>query len=495
MNNRIPAKTESARPPIVTIMGHVDHGKTSILDYIRHTNLAAKEYGGITQHIGAYQIAYNAHPITFIDTPGHKAFAQMRARGGKSADIVVLVVAADDGVMPQTKEAMAHAKAAAVPIIVAINKVDLPQADATKAKQQLAQEGIAVEGWGGDVVCVEVSAKTGQGIPNLLDAILAVAEITKLTANPAGELEAIVVEARLDMKRGVVVSAIVRNGTMRVGGSVNASGQTAKIKSLMDDRGNLITTAGPSTPVELLGFKTVVQVGDLIVDAGSELAQLAINRDTVEIIGQDTKRTVNVIIKSDTQGTLEAVKVSLASLVTADATSSYSIKFLLTSTGDVTESDVLLAANTGGIIVGFGVKIPTAAEELAYAKKVVIKTYKTIYELTDEVEDMLKGVAFSQEQKIKGRAQVLKVFELPSGDKIAGCKILAGALKEGGRVAIYDKDPDSLAKEDLPLYVGKVKKLKQKKEDVTIVGKDNDCGILLKPNFSGISESMYIEAI
>jgi translation initiation factor IF-2 len=305
-------KSSVFRPPIVTVMGHVDHGKTSILDAIRKTNVQEREYGGITQHIGAYQISHKSNLITFIDTPGHAAFTQMRARGGKAADIVVLVVSASDGVMPQTKEAIAHAKACGAPVIVAINKMDLPGADPQKVKQQLAQENILVEDWGGDIISVEVSAKNDENLDKLLDAIVAVSELLQIKADKNGELEAIIIESRLDKKRGVVVSAIVRNGTLRIGEKLNAGGVDGKVKSLMDDKGETLKEAIPGVPVELLGFKAVPNVGDLIVAEGSDLAELAVDTEREEIYGQETKKTIGIILKADTQGTLEAVKASLA---------------------------------------------------------------------------------------------------------------------------------------------------------------------------------------
>lgn len=484
-----------SRAPIVTFMGHVDHGKTSILDYIRKTNVQGKEYGGITQHIGAYQIEHNSQKITFIDTPGHEAFSQMRARGGKAADIVVLVVAADEGVKPQTREAISHAKAAGVPIIVALNKMDKAGADPDKAKQQLAQENILVEDWGGEVVSVEISAKTGDGVDDLLDAIVAVSELQDFKADESGELEASVIESKVDKRRGIVVNAVIRNGSMRIGDDVSASGLDARVKSLTDDSGENLKVAGPSTPVEILGFKEVPNVGDLIVEKGSELSELAKDETRQEIIGQETKKTVGIIVRADTAGTLEAVKASLAKLVTEAVSQTFSLKFLHTATGDITDSDVQLAANTDGIIVGFNVKVPNFVEELAEDLDVMVKTYKTIYDLIDEVKDVLEGAAFKEEAKVKGRAQVIKTFKLESGDIIAGCKVLAGALKVGKRVAIYDKNPADVTEDDEPLYRGEIKKLKIKKDDVNLVGKDNECGILLKPQFDDIAKEQYVEVI
>ena len=482
------------RPPIITVMGHVDHGKTSILDAIRHTNVIASEYGGITQHIGAYQIEHNSQKLTFIDTPGHAAFAQMRARGGRAADIVVLVVSAEEGVKPQTQEAIKHAKAAGVPIVVAISKIDLPNADPQKVKQQLAQENVLVEDWGGDIISVELSAKTGKNLDKLLDALLAVAELASLKANPNSELEAVIIESKIDRKRGVVVFAIVKNGTLQVGQKITASGLQAGVRSLTDDKGRMLKEAGPSTPIELLGFNQVPNIGDSIVESGSELAQLALDENKIEIIGKNSKKTVAIVLRADTQGTLEAVKTELANLVTASVGNTFSLKFLLSSTGDITDSDVLLAQNTKGLVVGFNVRVSSSIEELAETLSVPVKVYKTIYELVDNLKAVLEGTAFEAEAKIKGRAQVLKTFKLESGDIIAGCKVLAGALKEGGRVSIYDKDPTDLTKEDIPLYTGLIKKLKKGKDDVAVVGKDNDCGVLLKPQFEGITAGLWVEA-
>ncbi len=417
------------RPAIVTVMGHVDHGKTSILDAIRKTNVQAKEYGGITQHIGAYQIEYKSQKITFIDTPGHAAFARMRMRGGKAADIVVLVVAADEGVKPQTKEAISHAKNAGVPIIVAINKMDTAGADPKKVKQELALENILVEDWGGDVVSVEVSAKTGQNLDALLEAILVVSEMLELKGNPKGELEAVIIESRLDRRKGVLVSCIVKNGSIKIGDKVVASGFAARVRSIMNDKGVMLQQALPGDPVEVLGFGCVPNVGDSIVYEGSELSELAICDDESEIIGKEAKKTIAVVLKADTQGTLEAVKASLADLISSSVGSSFALKFLYSSTGDVSESDIMLAQSAKGIVIGFNVRIPQNVTELAEAQKVPVKSYRAIYELIDDAKNLLEGTAQLEEKKIKGRAVVIKLFKLQSGDIIAGCKVLAGALK------------------------------------------------------------------
>jgi len=493
-NTKVENKTENdLRPPIVTIMGHVDHGKTSILDAIRKSDLASREYGGITQHIGAYQITHNNKKITFIDTPGHEAFAQMRARGGKAADIVILVVAADEGVKPQTKEAIVHAKAAAVPIIVAINKMDMGGANPQKVKQELAQENILVEDWGGDIVSVELSAKTGEGIDKLLGAISAVSEVHEIKGKADGELEAVIIEARLDRQKGVSVSCVVRNGTLKVGDKVIAGNTSAKIKSIKDDRGRDLKEAGPSTPVEVLGFTTTPHVGDLILQSGSELASLSLEENRVEIIGKNAKKTIAMVLKADTEGTLEAVKGNLAKLVTSSIQSTYALKFLFCGTGDISESDVMLAQNTKGIVIGFNVKIPQHVADLAESNKTLVKSYKTIYELVEDAEKLLEGTATQEEAKIRGRAQVIKIFKLPSGDLVAGSKVIAGALKVGAKVSVYDKDPADVTDEDKPLFVGIIKNLKKGKDEVNLVGRDNDCGILFKPDFEEIKEGMWVE--
>lgn len=482
------------RAPIVVIMGHVDHGKTSILDVIRNTRVQAQEYGGITQHIGAYQVSHNNQKITFIDTPGHAAFTQMRARGGRAADIVVLVVAADEGVKPQTKEAIAHAKAAGAAIVVAINKIDLVSADIKRAKQELAQENVLVEDWGGDIVCVEVSAKNGENLDKLLDAILAVAELLDIKANAEGDLEAVIIESRLDKSRGVVVSGIVRNGTLHVGDSVFASGFEAKVRSITDDLGKTLKSVGPATPFEILGFTKPPNVGDLIVAKGSDLAELSVDEGRMEIIGKDAKKTIGIVLRADTQGTLEAVKAGLASLIGSSVGASFALKFLLCATGDPTDSDVFLAQSTRGIVLGFNVRISPSLRDLADNLKVPIKSYKTIYDLIDDAKNLLEGSAFEEEEKIKGRAEILKTFKLPSGDIIAGCKVLAGALKEKARVAVYNKNPADLTEVDTYLYIGTIKKLKRGKEDVKLVGKDTECGVLFKPVFEDVTKGQFIEA-
>jgi translation initiation factor IF-2 len=476
-------------------MGHVDHGKTSLLDAIRHTSVQKKEYGGITQHIGACSIEYNSQKITFVDTPGHSAFTQMRARGGKIADIVVLVVAADQGVQPQTKEAIAHARAAKASIIVAINKIDLPGADPEKVRQQLSQENLLVEAWGGDIVAVEVSAVTGENLESLLDAILAIAELLELKANPEDELEAIIVESRKDPKQGILVNCVLRNGTLSVGDEIVASGLSAKVKRIMDENGIGLTKATPTMPVSILGFTEAPNVGDLILQKGSELAELAIDEDVIEIVGTNSKNMISIIIKADTKGTLEAVKASLANMVTSSVGNTYSLQFVHTSTGPVTDSDILLAQSVNGVVLGFNVPIGSSASQLAQSLKVTVKTYKTIYDLIDEAQDLLTWTAEKDENKIKGRAEILKLFKLPSGDVVAGSKVLAGRFTEGSPVAIYDKNPADLTPEDVPLFRSRIKKLKIGDNEEKSVGKGKECGIMLKPQIEELVAGMFVEVI
>jgi translation initiation factor IF-2 len=495
MANKKDAKKIEYRPPIVTFMGHVDHGKTSILDAIRNTNVQEGEYGGITQHIGAYQITHHDKKITFIDTPGHEAFTQMRARGGKIADIVVLVVAADAGVQPQTKEAIVHAKAGGSTIIVAINKMDLAGADPQKVKQQLAQENVLVEDWGGEVISVEVSAKKKDNLDQLLDAILAVAELKQLKYLPEAELEATIIESKKDAKKGVLVTCVVRTGTLHLRDEVVASGYEAKIKSMVNAKGERIKEADPGTPVELMGFKETPNVGDLIVEKGSDLADLAVDEERSEIIGQDTRKVVAIVLRADTQGTLEAVKASLAEMITSTVGLTFSIKFLLAKPGNITDSDIMLAQSGDGIVIGFNVKIPSYLKDLARDMGVIVKSYQTIYELIDEVGDLLEGTAKMEEEKIKGRAQILKIFKLPSGDKIIGCKVEAGSLKVKNSIAIYDKNPIDLSEDDEPLHRARIKKIKSGKDEIDLAGKNNECGLLLKPQFEDVEKGMWIEVI
>ncbi|MCG2686031.1 translation initiation factor IF-2 [Candidatus Parcubacteria bacterium] len=511
-------------------MGHVDHGKTSLLDAIRETNVTAKEFGGITQHIGAYQVeTSHKNKITFVDTPGHEAFTAMRARGGQVADIVILVVAADEGVKPQTIEAINHAKAAAVPMIVAINKMDLPNADVAKVKQQLAEAEVAVEGWGGEVVCVEVSAKKKQNLEALLEMIGLVAEMGELKGDPQARFEGVVIESQLDPKKGPVATILVRDGTLKIGDEILGGSVAGKVKAMTDDRGERLKTAGPSVPVEVLGFKEVPEAGSVLrvgvphsevpepkAEPGVTLAKLR------EEPGAAEAKVLNLVIKSDTVGTLEAVRVSLLKLDTEDVR----LKILHAATGDVSESDVLLASVGRGIVVAFNVQVPGAAKFLARTQQVQIRTYQIIYKLIEDVEKALLGVLEEEEEQVKGRAEVLKLFPLPSGDVVLGVQVTGGALRPGNRIAVWrDQPSDSegeagvdevsekvskptkgvskvsesdVAKEEKevePIYRGRIKKLKHGKEEAKVAGKDTECGILLKPQFKEVKKGDILEVV
>lgn len=479
-------ESQFLRPPIVTIMGHVDHGKTSLLDYIRKSKVAEKEHGGITQKVGAYQAEYKGKKITFIDTPGHAAFTQMRARGGKAADIVILVVAADDGVMPQTKEAISHVKFAGVPMIVAINKMDTPGANPEKVKQQLAENEVLVEGWGGDVLCVPVSAKTGEGVDNLLESILTLAEILELKADPNGDLEGIIIESKLDSKKGPIFTGIVKNGTLKVGSEIYTSGISTKIKALLSFTGEHVQEAGPSDPIEVLGFSAVPKVGDLFVDIKSKelLDAKQVKVDDTQTYAEGVK-VINLILKADSQGSLEALEGALRKLESEEA----KLRFLHRATGDITESDVLLANSSKARILGFNSRVSSKVSELSDSLGVFVKTYNIIYELLDDVETVLKDALFKEEVKVKGQATVIRTFPLASGDVVAGCKVSGGALKPSAKVQILRTG------EEEPVYTGRIKELRRNKDIVSVVGKDVECGVFLNPNFKEIKVGDIIDVL
>lgn len=461
-----------SRPPVVVIMGHVDHGKTSLLDAIRETKVAEHEHGGITQHIGAYQ----AQGITFIDTPGHAAFTEMRARGGKIADIVVLVVAANDGVMPQTKEAIAHAKAASVPIIVAINKIDLPEADPENVKKQLSEEGVFVEGWGGDVVCAEVSAKTKKGLDHLLEMIKLVAEMQELKSEPAAPFEGVVVESRLDTRRGVLATILVRKGTLRKGDTVFVGLISGKIKAMLDFQGKTVEEASPSMPVEVLGFPEVLRVGEVVSLVKSEKVAEKETASLVDFQKEAPKegvKVLNLILKADVTGSLEAIEGALLKLETEGA----QVLILHAATGEVSDSDVLLASASKAVVLAFNVHI--ISKDIAFLakdKKVEIRPYTIIYELLEDIEKALKGILVEEPKKdLRGKAQVLKLFPLPSGDVVVGCMVVSGRLKVGDKVKIRRVDVE------VPIAEAEIDKMKQKKEFIEVTGEGLECGLLLKP--------------
>ena len=490
----------SPRPPVVTILGHVDHGKTSLLDAIRHANVAEGEAGGITQHIGAYQVELQGRQITFLDTPGHAAFTAMRARGAQGADIVVLVVAADDGVMPQTKEAIAHAKAARVPIIVALNKVDKPNANIENVKKQLGDNDLVPDEWGGSTIVVPVSAKKNQGIEDLLQAILLVADNTDIRANKIGAVIGTVIEAQLDKAKGPVATLLVQNGTLKAGDLVVAGTAYGHLRAMFDYRGNKIEQAGPSVPVSVMGLNEMPSAGDVFqtVDTEKEARQIIMERSdatksqasvqkkmTLEELFSKVKsgetKELNLILKADVQGSLEPIVGEINNLGKGEI----AINILYAETGNVSENDVLLASSSQAIVVGFNVQADVAARRLAEKEGVSIRLYDIIYRLTEDVEKALKGMLAPEiTEKQIGKAVVLQVFNLSKGGKIAGCRVTEGEIRRNARIRI-------LRGKDI-VYEGEIGSLKHEKEDVREIRQGFDCGIGLR-NFNDVEVSDVIE--
>jgi translation initiation factor IF-2 len=473
------------RPPVVTILGHVDHGKTTLLDAIRKSQVAQKEVGGITQHIGAYQVEYKGERITFLDTPGHEAFTAMRARGAQVTDIAILVVAADDGVMPQTVEAINHAKAAGVPIIVAINKIDKPQADVERVKRQLGDLGLVLEEWGGDVIAVPVSAKQAQGIEDLLENILVVAEVSELRANPDRPAAGVVIEARLDKSRGPVATVLVQNGTLKVGDCIVAGGAYGKVKAMFNDAGRRVKTAPPSTPVEVLGLGTLPEAGDIFSVYPDERTarniaerrmkereaqRAAVKALTLEEvysrISAGEVKELNLILKADVQGSLEAIAGALNRLATDKA----KVRILHAASGSITESDVLLAKASKAIILGFNTSPGPGVERLAEREGVEVRLYSVIYHLTEDVEKALKGILEPvYEEVVEGHAEVKAVFPVGKLGKVAGCLVTDGRLHRGASVRILRKGQ--------VIFEGTITSLRRFKQDVTEVATGFECGV------------------
>lgn len=478
------------RAPIVAVMGHVDHGKTSLLDAFRKTNVVAGEAGGITQSIGAYQISFNGEKITFIDTPGHAAFTQMRARGAKATDIAILVVAADDGVMPQTIEAINHIKAAGVPIIVAINKMDKPEANPDRIKQQLAENEILPEEWGGDAICVPISAKTGLGLDDLKQTILLVSEMQELKANPNKMATAVVIEAELDKNRGPVASVIVQNGTLRVGDSIMSGITYGKVRAMFNDKGKPIKEAGPSTPVEILGFNEVPSAGDQVYAVEETLSKQVIQERIDKIkkeramhssgvtldtfmnrVQEGALKNLNVIIKADTMGSVEALKSTLLAIRNEEA----KVNIVHSGAGAVTESDVILAQTTGSIIICFNQKPVAKAKSVAESLKVEIKEYSIIYEIVDEITAAINGMlSIKYEEQYMGSAEIRVVFKLSTAGKVAGSYIKDGKATRNC-IAIVKRGEEELGKTI-------VESLKIVKDEKAEVAKGFECGIKLKDN-------------
>jgi translation initiation factor IF-2 len=488
------------RPPVVTILGHVDHGKTSLLDAIRHTNVAEGEAGGITQHIGAYQVELRGRQITFLDTPGHAAFTSMRARGAQGADIVVLVVAADDGVMPQTKEAIAHAKAARVPIIVALNKIDKPNSNPDLVKKQLSENDLAPDEWGGNTMVIPVSAKQQRGIEDLLEAILLVADNTDIRANSKGAVLGTVIEAELDKSKGPVATLLVQNGTLRTGNIVVAGNSFGHLRAMFDFHGNKVEEAGPSFPVSVMGLSGMPSAGDVfrIVATEKEARQIILERTEASKVLVSTPKKItleelfskvksgetnefNLILKADVQGSLEPIVNEINNLDKGEI----AINILYAETGNISENDVLLASSSQAIVVGFNVQADVAARRLAEKEGVDIRLYAIIYRLIEDVEKALKGMLAPEfTEKPIGKAVVLQVFNLSKGSNIAGCRVTEGEIRRHGKIRIKrGKDI---------IYEGEVGSLKHEKEDAREIRQGFECGIGLK-NFNDIQVGDVIE--
>ena len=477
------------RPPVVAILGHVDHGKTSLLDAVRHANVASGEAGGITQHIGAYQTELKGKTITFLDTPGHSAFTAMRARGAQGADIVILVVAADDGVMPQTKEAYAHAKAAQVPIIVAMNKVDKPNADPNRLKQQLAEIGLIPDEWGGDTIVVPLSAKQRTGIEDLLEAILLVADNMHILANPEGSPMGTVIEAKVDKARGPIATLLVQNGSLEVGDTIMVGGTYGKLKAMFDFRGKKIRKAGPATPVEVMGLNDVPSAGDVfqLVPSEKDARAIITEREQAKARESATKksgvtleqlfdqfkagdvRELKVVLKADVQGSLEPIVSSLNDLSKGDI----KIHILHAETGNIGENDVMLAAASKALVLGFNVNPDAGARRLAEAEGVSIRVYEIIYRMLEDIEKALKGMLEPEfKESIVGQAEVRAIFRISKVGNIAGCRVTSGEIRRNVKVHIKRKGEE--------IYKGEISTLKHLQDDVKEVRAGFDCGIALK---------------
>ena len=494
------------RPPIVTVMGHVDHGKTKLLDQIRSANVVDDEAGGITQHIGAYQAEHGGRSLTFIDTPGHEAFTAMRARGAESTDIVVLVVAADDGVMPQTVEALDHARAAGVPIIVALNKIDRENADPQKVLGQLAEHDLVPESWGGDTVVVEVSALQNLGVDDLLDNLNVVAEIEDLRADPNGRSQGVVLESFLDVGRGPVATVLVQRGTLKVGDPLVAGAAWGRVRALVDANGEQVRSAGPSMPVQVLGLSDVADAGEGFVVAPNEKVagrvadkrghwrrQVNIGRDAHALSGgarlediftqiqKGETATLNLIVKADVNGSLEAVTESLRKLEREDV----KLAFVHRAVGRITENDIQLAATSNATIIGFNVRPERKAREMADVEKVEIRSYEIIYKLIEDIEAAMLGMLAPEfEEVVTGDAEVREIFSVPRIGKIAGCYVTNGTITRGSKVRFL--------REGAIIWKGEVRSLRRFKEDVREVQSGFECGIGLS-DYQDLKEGDVIE--
>ena len=499
-------EAQRTRPPVITVMGHVDHGKTTLLDKIRSANVVAGEAGGITQHIGAYQVERDGHQITFIDTPGHAAFTKMRARGAQVTDIVVLMVAADDGVMPQTVEAINHANAAEVPIVVAVNKIDKENADPQRVLQQLAEQGLVPESWGGDTITVEMSAQQNLGVDDLLDQLLVVAELEELTANPTGRAKGVVLEANLDVGRGPVATILVDKGLLKTGDPIVAGAAWGKVRAMLDDQGNQIKEAGPSTPgagARPLGRARTPatssapprtrrppgpwprpassgpgsknQRADARVQKGVKL------EDIFTQIQKGEVATLNLVLKADVQGSLEALTESLRKLEREDVRP----VFVHRAVGGITENDITLAATTNATIIGFNVRPDRKARELAEVENVEIRTYEIIYQIIEDIERAMVGLlAPEYEEVVTGEAEVREIFRVPRVGAIAGCYVRSGVITRGSKVRFL--------RDGVIIWKGSITSLKRFKDDVREVREGFECGIGLS-DFQDLKQGDLIE--
>ncbi|MFN5605598.1 MAG: translation initiation factor IF-2, partial [Actinomycetes bacterium] len=472
-------EAQASRPPVITVMGHVDHGKTTLLDKIRNANVVSGEAGGITQHIGAYQVDQNGKKVTFIDTPGHAAFTQMRARGAQVTDIVVLMVAADDGVMPQTVEAISHARAAGVPMVVAINKIDKENADVQRVLAQLAEQELVPESWGGDTICVEMSAQQNLGVDDLIEQLTLVAEVEELTANPTGRAKGVVLEANLDTGRGPVATILVDKGTLKVGDPIVAGGAWGRVRAMIDDKGKQIKEAGPSTPVQVLGLSSVPNAGDEFRVAPDEKTARTVGEAREQRLRAKAQRgdarvqrgvkledvfsqiqagevaTLNLVLKADVQGSLEAVTESLKRLERDEV----KLAFVHRAVGGVTENDITLAAATNATIIGFNVRPDRKARDLAEAEHVEIRTYEIIYKLLEDIESAMVGMLAPEfEEVVTGEAEVREVFRVPKIGAIAGCYVRSGQITRGTKVRFL--------REGVIIWKGAITSLRRVEDDV-----------------------------
>jgi len=492
---------EVSRAPVVTVMGHVDHGKTSLLDYIRRAKVASGEAGGITQHIGAYHVETDRGMVTFLDTPGHAAFTAMRARGAKATDIVILVVAADDGVMPQTEEAIQHAKAAGVPVVVAINKMDKEDADPDRIKNDLAARDVIPEEWGGDTMFVPVSAKAGTGIEELLEAVLLQAEVLELKAQPSAPGRGVVVESRLDKGRGPVATVLVQNGTLRQGDVVLAGVNYGRVRAMLDENGQPIKEAGPSIPVEILGLDGTPDAGDelnVVVDE-KKAREVALFRqgkfreiklarqhsakleNMFESMGQDEKKTLNIVLKADVRGSLEALQGSLVDLGNDEV----QVKIVSGGVGGITETDANLALASNAVIFGFNVRADATARKIVESEGLDLRYYSVIYEIIDDVKKALSGMLGSDvREQILGVAEVRDVFRSPKFGAVAGCMVIEGT--------VYRNRPIRVLREDVVIYEGELESLRRFKDDVGEVRNGMECGIGVK-NYNDVRPGDRIE--